>query len=127
MCPYKSTHTIPDAALCIGGIFMNQETTPPIVVANTDTSIQCKSVFLDILHRFLTSGICIEYNMTTHVIRKTPNGTWQSADADDQEKNAMSKQGKLQIGYPDLVAGVLAIYALSAFCLVTKRIKRMLK
>ena len=90
--------------------------------------IQCKSVIADLLHRFLTAGVCLEYNITTQVIRKANDGTWSVASVatNGQEKNAMRKNGKIQIAYPDLLAGVLAIYALSAICMVVKRIKKSL-
>ena len=135
-------HTIPDASSCIGGIFMNNQQTTNNQTSNQTSMSQmgnkCKVAFSDLVDRFLSSGVGIDYQITTQMLQKSSDGTWTPSSqgqsnqqtntaSQNQASNTMIKQGKLKIATVDLVVGMVVVCLLSGIYMGMRDIKKMFR
>ena len=96
---------------------------------------KCKIALSNLVDRFLSSGIEVEYKIDTQMLKKTVDGTWQRTTKAEQDtatpaeisqpQKGMTKQGSIQIGSLDLVVGMLAVCLISGLCMSMHCVKRM--
>ena len=88
---------------------------------------KCQVALSDMVDRFLSSGIGIDYQINTQMLKKSTDGTWQPSNqtSDQTSPKGMTKQGSVKIATPDLVVGMILVCLLSGLCMGVHGIKRM--
>ena len=80
---------------------------------------QCaKSALSDMIQRFLTSGISVDFSLNAHMLKKASDGTWTSS------KRSMNKHEQIQIASLDLLVGAMAICAVTSICSMAHGLKK---
>lgn len=86
-----------------------------------------KVVCSDMLDRFLSSGIAIDYDVTTKMLRNHADAAHdETADSGQSPTNEMRKQGSLIIRSVDLMAGAMVMCAMSSLAMIICKVKRLM-